>query len=54
MTDSIFHICEKAGLVADDELIRSLFWYWEGHDRANGRAKILIEADMPDLVNVSQ
>lgn|SRR3990167_1211527 len=43
MADSIFHICEKAGLIADDELIRSFFWYWEGHDQAQGRAKIVIE-----------
>ena len=43
MVDAIFHCIERAGLIEDDGLIRTVHWIWEGHDRKSGRAEIVLQ-----------
>mgnify|MGYP001558687057 CR=1 FL=1 len=42
MIDSIFHILEKAHIIADDCLIEDVSWTFRQYDKMNGRAEIEI------------
>src|SRR3990167_6177665 len=46
MLDSIFHIMEKVGLIADDCLVKDLQWTAKAKDKENAGVSVFLE-DLP-------
>ena len=43
LSDSIFHILERAQIVKDDFQFKTMVWGYMGVDKVNARAEIIIE-----------
>ena len=43
MLDSLFHCFERAGIIEDDSLFKSVTWYYRGYDKKNPRVEIEIQ-----------
>ena len=43
MLDSMFHCMERAGLIEDDSLVKSIHWEYGGFDRKNAETQVKVE-----------